>query len=260
MAVVIWQLFVILTVAVAYVAKGRKTALWVCAAWTVWTVLAVFMLPLVLIQLLFCWGTYAVCHWVASLAAGSRRKDDTIGQLRRQVFEVASHVPRAQADALHGAVASAPGALTIVSGAEHYNVLKRALSDATTRICVLSGWIGSPILDAEIRHLIHNAVTRGVHLYFGFGWESSAGHQISDTAQKAISYIRRLGGNAVTLARFPNHEKLLIVDAAYCVIGSNNWLSNAAFRNSERSILVRSTRLAFDEGQRVQGLVERNKM
>jgi phosphatidylserine/phosphatidylglycerophosphate/cardiolipin synthase-like enzyme len=218
------------------------------------------MLPLVLIQLFFCWGTYAVCNWIASLAIGSRSKDDTIGQLKRQILEVASQVPKAQANALHEAVASKPSTLTIVSGAEHYNVLKRALSEATTRICILSGWIGSPILDAEIRHLIHNAVTRGVHMYFGFGWESSAGHQVSDTAQQAISYIRSLGRNAVTLAQFPNHEKLLIVDAAYCVIGSNNWLSNAAFRNSERSILVRNARLAFDEGERIQGLVERNRM
>jgi hypothetical protein len=257
-AIVIWQLFVIASVAIAYATKGRKAALWVCAAWTAWTLLAVFMLPLVLIQLFFCWGTFGICRWLASLSSDSKGKDSTISELRLQIEEAAAGASPTQARAIHEALSGAPSNLEVISGDEHYAVLKRALASATHRVCILSGWIGSPLLDPELQQLVREAAARSVHLYLGFGWESSSGHQLSATARHAIDFVHGVDG--VVLAQLANHEKLLVVDTEYCVIGSNNWLSNASFRNSERSVLIRSVTLAVNEGSRAQRLIEENAM
>jgi phosphatidylserine/phosphatidylglycerophosphate/cardiolipin synthase-like enzyme len=60
------------------------------------------------------------------------------------------------------------------------------------------------------------------------------------------------------VAKFANHEKVLVVDDAYCIIGSNNWLSNSAFRNSERSVLVRIPSFTSEEAKRVEAIVRQH--
>lgn len=257
MAVVIWQLFVMLSVVISYIAKGRKFAFWICMAWTAWTLIAVFMLPLVLVQLLFCWGTYVICRWIENLWTGSRTRDHTIVELRRKVEEVVKgDVSRAQIAAIREAAEKAPDSLLCIEGKDHYTILKQAFAQSEHRVCILSGWIGSPLIDPNIQELIRDATARGVRLYFGFGWQSSDGHQLSKTARQAISFMNNIGN--LFLAQFANHEKILVVDQAYCVIGSNNWLSNASFKNNERSFLMRDSKLATNEGDRVQKLVESN--
>jgi LysM repeat protein len=262
MEVVIWQLFVIGTVFVAYVAKGKKAAFWVSLAWTVWTIVAVFMLPFVLVQLIFCWGTYFVCNWIASLVSRLRGKDREIDELKRRVEDVlsSSGVSDRQAQVLKEALSSARVSLEVVSGSEHFVVLKRALSEAKSSVCVLSGWLGSPLLDSTVQNRFRAALSRGVRIYLGFGWESStAGHEMTPVAQSALSFLRSFDPSRVVVAQFANHEKVLVVDEAYCVIGSNNWLSNAAFRNSERSVLVRIPSFATEESRRVRAIVEKHR-
>ena len=40
--------------------------------------------------------------------------------------------------------------------------------------------------------------------------------------------------------KFKNHAKVIIVDNKYRIVGSNNWLSNRTYSNSEYSIKVYS--------------------
>lgn len=260
MEVVIWQLFVIGSVVVAYASKGRKAAFWVCLAWTAWTILAVFMLPLVLIQLFFCWGTYGVCNWIASLTSSVRSKDAEIDDLKRRVESIlaSSDIPDRQAQILRDALTNARASLEVIAGSEHFDRLKRAIAEAKTSVCILSGWIGSPMLDAEIQRLLRAAVKRGVRIFLGFGWESSSGHEMTPTAKSALSFLGSLDRTRVMVAQFANHEKVLVVDDSYCIIGSNNWLSNSSFRNSERSVLVRIPSFASEEAKRVEGIVRKH--
>jgi phosphatidylserine/phosphatidylglycerophosphate/cardiolipin synthase-like enzyme len=70
--------------------------------------------------------------------------------------------------------------------------------------------------------------------------------------QKAERYGYR---GRIQIGKFPNHEKILVVDDDFVVCGSNNWLSNTGFRNSERSVVVRSPDFARVERERVSKLV-----
>ena len=38
--------------------------------------------------------------------------------------------------------------------------------------------------------------------------------------------------------KFKNHSKVIVVDNKYRIVGSNNWLSNRKYSNSEYSIKV----------------------
>lgn len=163
-----------------------------------------------------------------------------------------------QARVLENAVTNSIKSLEIIDGSEHFNVLRRAFAEAKSTVCILSGWIGSPLLDAEIQQLIRAATKRGVRIFLGFGWESGSGHEITPTAKAALSFVRSLGNSRVMVAQFANHEKVLVADDTYFIIGSNNWLSNSTFRNSERSVLVRIPSFASEEAKRVEAIVRQH--
>ena len=187
-------------------------------------------------------------------------KDAKIDDLIRIVESIRAsrNISDRQAQVLENALTNSTTSLEVIDGSEHFNVLKRAFAEAKNTVCILSGWIGSPLLNTEIQQLLRAAVKRGVRIFLGFGWESSSGHEISPTAKSALSFIRSLDSSRVMVARFANHEKVLVVDDAYCIIGSNNWLSNSTFRNSERSVLVRIPSFASEEAKRVEAIVRQH--
>jgi len=164
-----------------------------------------------------------------------------------------------QAQVLEKALTNSTTSFEVIDGSEHFKVLIRAFAEAKNTICILSGWIGSPLLDAEIQMQFRAAVNRGVRIFLGFGWESSSGHEMSPTAKSALNFVRSFGSRRIMVAQFANHEKVLVVDDAYCIIGSNNWLSNSTFRNSERSVLVRIPSFASEEAMRVETIVRQHE-
>ena len=273
MEVVSWQLFVAASVAFAFVIFGRRTAFWVCVAWTAWTVFAVFYLPLVMIQLASCWATYLVASYGENVISSLRQEreirrnqDQTNKDLKSQLDDfvrLAKDTP-SHRESISTLANVAPEKLSFISGANHYEVLKHALASASESVSILSGWIGSPVLDPDIQAGIQSALARGVKIHIGFGWESSAGHELSSVAQNAYAFLDSLRSNgqgaSLIIAKFPNHEKILVCDKSFVVIGSNNWLSNRAFRNSERSLRVDSPHYAAIESERVQKLVEKHKV
>lgn len=72
-----------------------------------------------------------------------------------------------------------PQTISFVSGDQHYEVLEDVLIEANENVSILSGWIGSPLLDPRIQEAFSEALKRGVNIRIGFGWESSAGHDLS---------------------------------------------------------------------------------
>lgn len=187
-------------------------------------------------------------------------KDAKIDDLIRIVESIRASrdISDRQAQVLENALINSTTSLEVIDGSEHFNVLKRAFAEAKNTVCILSGWIGSPLLNAEIQQLLRVAVKRGVRIFLGFGYEYNASHEISPSAKSALSFVRSLGSSQVMVAQFANHEKVLVVDDAYCIIGSNNWLSNSTFRNSERSVLVRIPSFASEEAKRVEAIVRQH--
>jgi phosphatidylserine/phosphatidylglycerophosphate/cardiolipin synthase-like enzyme len=274
MEVVYWQLLVIGSVAITFISKGQRFAWWVCVGWSAWTLVMLFYLPLILIQLGSCWGTYAICRRLASLSISLRTQkefeakiDSELAKLRQQVQEVldAADATSEEQRLVRRVLDHDPEQIKFISGDKHYSVLKQALSNSKQSVCILSGWIGSPLLDADVQRNIQAALRRGVDIYLGFGWESSEGHEVSRTAREALAFINNLQKQSaqfrgkIVVGRFPNHEKVLACDA-FVVIGSNNWLSNRSFRNSERSVMVASKNVVASERSRIQSLVRQHAL
>jgi phosphatidylserine/phosphatidylglycerophosphate/cardiolipin synthase-like enzyme len=187
-------------------------------------------------------------------------KDAKIDDLIRTVESIRAScdISDRQAQILETVLINSTTSLEVIDGYEHFNVLKRAFAEAKHTVCILSGWIGSPLLNEEIQQLLRAAVKRGVRIFLGFGYEYGSGHEISPNAKSALSFVNSLDSSQVMVAKFANHEKVLVVDDAYFIIGSNNWLSNSAFRNSERSVLVRIPSFASEEAKRVEAIVRQH--
>ncbi|GIW26361.1 phospholipase D-like domain-containing protein [Meiothermus sp.] len=271
MEVVVWQLFVIASVALSYLIKGRKVSFWIAVAWTAWTAVMIFALPLALVQLFFCWGTYLVCRKIDQLIFDWRverrmrkEREAKIEELMNEVARLTSlsKTPKRRKDVLFAAARSNPDSIKIIAGDEHYSVLQRALADAKESVAILSGWVGAPLLDPCIQNQMREALMRGVKITIGFGWESSLGHELNDIGKQALDFLLALRTSfpaLLNVAKFPNHEKVLVCDSQWVVIGSNNWLSNRTFRNSERSIFLRDPSFADSERRRIECIVSKHR-
>lgn len=189
-------------------------------------------------------------------------KNAEIEKLTRllESIRASRNITDSQARVLETALAISSEPFEVIDGAEHFKVLMRAFAEAERTVCILSGWIGSPLLHPDVQGHIRAAVKRGVQVFLGFGYEFGSGHEMSSTAKSALNFAMDLDRSQVTVAQFANHEKVLVVDDSYCVIGSNNWLSNSNFRNSERSILVRVQSFATDEAARVAAIVRHHAL
>ncbi len=276
MEVLYWQIAVVATVLFAYLSMGQRAARWTCVGWTVWTAIALAYAPLALIQLASAWGTYVLCGSFRGekLNAVKERgirveRDNEVATLRAQLNEIveASQMPSSARSAIQGFAGTTPERLSVIVGADHLVALRTAISDAKRTLCILSGWIGSPLLDSEVQIALRGALKRRVRVYIGYGWESSpGGHELSGVALEALRFLLKLqdeskgkGVGELHIAQFANHEKTIVVDDAYLLIGSNNWLSNKAFRNTERSLRVEVPTLAVDEARRIIARVEKSE-
>jgi len=144
-----------------------------------------------------------------------------------------------------------------IKGTQHIHELKEAIASATNNLCILSGWISSNVIDNHLITQLKQAAQRGVCIYIGYGWIDSSGrHSESETTLLAERKLRDLQTEYPTqvfVGKYANHQKILIKDEEYIIIGSNNWLSNSTFRNNEISIKSydhTSARKIFEEEKR----------
>lgn len=73
------------------------------------------------------------------------------------------------------------------------------------------------------------------------------------------SLANKYKGN-IHIGEFSNHEKMLIKDSDYVVYGSNNWLANKSFKNSEHSSVIHSSELSEKEFARISKLIIENEI
>ena len=131
---------------------------------------------------------------------------------------------------------------------EHKDQLFHSLHNARSRICILSGWATSYVIDDEFKFLLAKALKRGVNVFIGYGYKSSFDPIPKSKTQKdAENNLLKLKewcseentDGLLVIAYHPNHSKILICDDSYAVCGSFNWLSNSGkSRNFERSWIV----------------------
>jgi len=245
MAVVFYQTFIIATIAIAYLVFGGRLGLVAAVLWTVWSVVMIFMPHLMIVQLFFVWGTYFLLRTIVGQRKKIRGLEDVLGDYEAKTRETI-------------AKSSETATIKAISGNEHLKVLKQAFREAAATICITSGWLSAGLVTEEFSKQIKGALKRGIMCYIVFGWEDSTGtHVPNESGEIArgrleeIAKASQLGSGKLRIARKPVHEKFLVVDQKYTVCGSNNWLSNYGFRNTERSYQVFSTDLSAEERDRI---------
>ena len=127
---------------------------------------------------------------------------------------------------------------------EHAEVLQSALRTAQDRLLIVSPWIRSTVVNREFLSELEGCLGRGVSVWIGHGIDDGA-----DASERERSAERSLASLADSYENFQisrlgdTHAKVLVVDRAYVVVTSFNWLSfrgdpQRPFRD-ERGTMVR---------------------
>ncbi|MEK6703203.1 MAG: phospholipase D-like domain-containing protein [Planctomycetota bacterium] len=128
---------------------------------------------------------------------------------------------------------------------EHAPLLRSALSDARSRLLIISPWIRAGVVNHRFVNQLRDLLKGGVKVYIGWGIGDDKEKDMRDVDRRAIEDIERLGRDHTNLA-FKyignTHAKVLILDRKLAIYGSFNWLSfkgdpNRGFRE-ENSLLV----------------------
>lgn len=229
MAVVGFQILIIASISITYYFGGKQKALYASIFWSLWTIVLLFFPPLIIIQLAFIWVTFLVCRQISN-------NNQEIDRLKKAI---SCYSAEFQSDIQKHAKGQI---LEQICGEDHLNELNKAIKYSRSEVIILSGWIRSTIINAEFINLIEQAIQRSVKFYIGYGWEDSKGdHNQDQSSIEAANNLERLKTkypNNLFIVKFANHQKILIKDDDYFICGSNNWLSNRSFRNSETSIKI----------------------
>ena len=249
MAVIGFAIAIVLSITTANY-FDRRIALLVSVAWTIETIVLLFYPPLIIIQLAVIWATYILC-------GKYQKQKNRIKELE----DILVDVPITQKEF---AEKSSTEQRKIISGDEHLKYLYDSLSTSRESVCIMSGWLSSYVINNKFIKILEQALNSGVKIFIGFGWEDSKGQHANNQLKQAafnnlLNVSSKFQGQLI-IGKFATHEKIIVKDDDYIIIGSNNWLSNSMFKNSERSLLLFSSDLAKQESRRIKKLIEENKI
>ncbi len=196
----------------------------------------------------------------AQLVSMQTRRSETADRLERlQLEERIAHLEEElrcnyeETERLHRLFQQNQG--TFLRTEEHRAVLERALKEAREEIIIISPWLNRRTCDDDLCHLIAQAITHNVRIRIGYGiterpGDADAGRNRSN-AQKVIRALKTAVSQHATAEQASlldiqrtgdTHQKILVCDRTFAVLGSFNWLSyrgelDSQYRN-ETSILL----------------------
>jgi len=185
----------------------------------------------------------------SQLSATQPRTDEhgqltaTIEDLKTQLATLLSDRDGLQHQLEHSEIA-------FVATEQHRGWLERALSDAQEEVVIISPWMNQRAFDEPLMRLMAQTVARGVHIVIGYGFRSDKPDEEERRRNNIAAVKRKLGRIVGERAELElrdvgsTHQKILICDRQYGIIGSFNWLSyrgdiDAGYR-LESSTLLRS--------------------
>lgn len=290
MGILLYQLTIVVTI-VACSMWSKKIGFWSAIAWSFESVIFIFFPPLLLFQLAVIWITYTTINNASEAKSSHGNPSQTVQQpwrltgkrpdyfgrpKRRKIRQPAQATKTAPSltEALQDYPSetqsriltnTATNNIRPISGRDHLTVLRASIAQSNDTLCILSGWVSSSVVNNPFIQALEAALNRGVDIYIGYGYEDINGsHKPSPRGREALNRLTALASSSwartsgkLHVERIPNHEKILVKDAEFVICGSNNWLSNAQFNNSERSYRIERSDAAKAERDRVVRLITR---
>ena len=115
---------------------------------------------------------------------------------------------------------------------EHRPLLLKAAATAVSELTIVSAWVGSGGLDAELCGALAKAVSRGVTVRIAWGLGTRRGRDADrnrargeDAIKKLRNRVGRKGTGKLIVVRTETHEKFVVCNDRFCALGSFNWLS-----------------------------------
>ncbi|WP_438764925.1 phospholipase D-like domain-containing protein [Kushneria sp. TE3] len=208
----------------------RRLGIVAAIGWTLWSVLTLGWLPVLAVQTFTAWiswyGTRFFLKQKARAGNGTRTADNKAAPSTKKT-----------ANKKH-----------LVHGRDHHNELTHALQVARKELMIVSGWLSDRVVNDRFCELLASALKRGVNVHIAYGASDRDGqHKLSDTALRALGSLKETGKQSrkgrLTIVQRATHEKCLIVDKRYAIVGSFNWLANAHYRDRETSLRTRQSRV-----------------
>lgn len=122
-------------------------------------------------------------------------------------------------------------------------------TDANKELIIISPWINDYVVDAAMLKRFQNVVDRGVALYIGWGIAKNIEEQDKKPSEQLMKNMKLIvnknGYPGVYIFYIGNHhDKEVLVDEKYHMLGSFNWLSY----RGEHNIRHESVNKIYDKG------------
>jgi hypothetical protein len=148
----------------------------------------------------------------------------------------------ARLDAAEAALQETP--VRILEVHEHGPLLEEAMSDAESRLMIVSPWIKAAVVTREFVDRIRTLLERGVLVVIGYGIGDGRDSLPRDQdAEKQLQRLSAEHSNFHFKRLGDTHAKVLIADSRYAVVSSFNWLSfrgdpNRPFRDERGTYIA----------------------
>ncbi len=142
----------------------------------------------------------------------------------------------------------------LLSTSEHFAKMQETLDQAEKEVVIISPWVSRVVID-ELLPNMKQFLERGGTLWIGYGYPNEEGHKRKRTEETIQRLKHHLSSPRFLPIRLGDtHEKILICDEKFAVIGSYNWLS---FRGDKKRGFVSETSVYVGVTDVVQQLRER---
>ena len=117
------------------------------------------------------------------------------------------------------------GAVYPLTTTEHFAKMQEALENAEHTVYIVSPWVSNEVID-ELFPVMKSFLRRGGHLWIGYGYPHDEEYKGKRT-EKAVKRLKeKLASNRFHAVRLGDtHEKILICDDKFAIVGGYNWLS-----------------------------------
>lgn len=133
-------------------------------------------------------------------------------------------------------------------------VLLEALEQAQERLIIVCPWLNRNSIDADLMQKFRDCLNRNCRIFIGWGYLNDRGRIGIGWRYNALPDLRRIEQDYpgfFSLKLLGTHEKFLVCDFTFAMLGSHNMLTSNV-QSAEREVGIRTT-----DPYIIQGLIDR---